>query len=74
MGEKEGPMCPVCGIYALSFLPRIESDGEITIRIFCDLCDYEGFVIKTGLKQKDLKKFSKPLKEPITKEMKIEFE
>ena len=73
MGERERPMCPDCG-FMLSVWPTIESDGEIRIIITCEMCEYQGFAIGTGLKQKDLKKFSKPLKEPLTKKMKIEGE
>ena len=74
MGERERLICPDCGCPISCWAepwPRIGSDSEITITITCEMCDYSGFAIKTGLGQKDLKKFSKPLKEPITKEMKI---
>ena len=70
MGRNERPICPDCG-EVLSVYPRIESNGEITIIITCEWCDYHGLAIKTGFKEKDLQRFSKPLKEPLIKEMKI---
>jgi len=70
MNEKERPSCPKCGAL-LSVYPRIREANEITIVVTCESCDYEGFRIRTGLTEKDLKKFAKPLREPITKEMRI---
>jgi len=58
MGERERPICPDCGFpisAGVELWPRIESDGEITIIITCELCDYSEFVIKTGFGQKDLR-------------------
>ena len=69
--EERRPVCPKCGDI-LSVYPRIEDNGEISIIITCEGdCDYEGLAVKTGFTEKDLKKFSKPLKQPITKEMKV---
>jgi len=63
-------LCPECD-ERLSVYPRIEDNGQISIIVTCESCDYEGLVIKTGFKEKDLKKFSKPLKHSMTREMKI---
>jgi len=63
-------LCPECG-ERLSVYPRIEDNGQISIIVTCEWCDYEGLTIETGFKEKDLKKFSKPLKQSMTREMKI---
>jgi len=70
--KKERLVCPECG-NPISVYPKIEKTGEIIVVITCETCDeYEGLTIKTGLKTRDLKKFSKPLGKPVLKEMKIQ--
>ena len=63
-------LCPECG-ERLSVYPRTKDNGQISIIVTCEWCDYEGLTMETGFKEKDLKKFSKPLKQSMTREMKI---
>jgi hypothetical protein len=52
--------CPICE-FPLSLLRRTHSKtGEMAILVTCEGCDpYHGFVILTGIKEMDLKKFTK---------------
>lgn len=66
MWTTDSFFCPVCGSN-LSLLRRIYKETEkLAILVMCDFCDdYHGFVISTGLKEDDLKKFIRYRKRPM---------
>jgi len=65
------PPCPECKSPLSFIVEKEEETGEINIVITCEWCEeYEGFMIKTGIKRRDLGKFTK-MKEPFKIEMEI---
>ena len=65
------PLCPNCGSSLSFIVERDEETNKINFIITCEWCDeYEGFMIKTDIKDRDIKKFAK-LKKAFKIEAKI---
>jgi len=65
------PLCPNCES-SLSFVVELDEEtNKIDFIITCEWCDeYEGFMIRTGIEDRDIKKFAK-MKKPFKIEMEI---
>lgn len=64
------PLCPNCESSLSLIVERDEETNKINFIITCEWCDeYEGFMIKTDIKVRDIRKFAK-----LKKASKIEAE
>lgn len=65
------PPCPKCKSPLSFIVEKDEKTDEINIIVTCEWCDeYYGFMIKTGIKDRDFRKFAK-VKEPFKIEVEI---